>query len=87
MPAHPRDRLSRVFRHDFHVIHVVLKEHVVRSSRLHDFESLPDKTAGNLTVADGESITFKYRIFMHAGDEKEGKVAEKYQDYLKQKKE
>jgi hypothetical protein len=51
----------------------------------HDFESLSDKTAGNLTIADGESITFKYRILMHAGDEKEAKIAEKYQDYLKRK--
>jgi hypothetical protein len=53
----------------------------------HDFENLKDnKTAGNLTVAKGESITFKYRILMHAGDEKAAKVAEKYEEYVKQKK-
>jgi hypothetical protein len=41
--------------------------------------------AGNLTVADGESITFRYRIYLHAGDEEQAKVAQKYQDYAKQK--
>ena len=51
----------------------------------HDFESLPDKMAGNLTVADGESITFRYRIYLHAGDEQQAKVAEKYQQYVKPK--
>jgi hypothetical protein len=40
-----------------------------------------------LTVPKGESITFKYRILMHPGDEKEAKVAEKYEQYVKQKKE
>jgi hypothetical protein len=51
----------------------------------HDFESLPDKMAGNLTVADGESITFRYRIYLHSGDEQQAKVAERYQQYVKQK--
>jgi hypothetical protein len=51
----------------------------------HDFENLPDKTAGNLTVEDGKSITFKYRLYIHSGDEKAAKVAEKYQDYVKGK--
>jgi hypothetical protein len=52
----------------------------------HDFENLKDdKTAGNLTVAKGESITFKYRILMHPGNEKQAKVAEKYDEYVKKK--
>ena len=49
----------------------------------HDFESLPDKTAGNLTVPAGKSITFRYRFYLHTGNEQEGKVAEKYKDYVK----
>ena len=49
----------------------------------HDFESLPDKTAGNLVVPAGKSVTFRYRIYIHEGDEKESKVAERYAEYLK----
>jgi len=49
----------------------------------HDFEKLPDKTAGNLTVAAGKSITFRYRFYLHEGDEKQGQVAEKYRQYAK----
>jgi hypothetical protein len=47
----------------------------------HDFEKLEDKSAGNLTVAAGESITFRYRFYIHEGNEKEAKVAEKYVEY------
>jgi hypothetical protein len=49
----------------------------------HDFESLPDKTAGNLVVPAGKSVTFRYRFYLHEGDEKQGKVAERYADYTK----
>lgn len=49
----------------------------------HDFESLPDKSAGNLTVPAGQNITFRYRFYLHEGDEKEANVAEKYEQYVK----
>jgi hypothetical protein len=49
----------------------------------HDFESLPDKTAGNLTVPAGKSITFRYRFYLHAGDEQQANVAAKYEQYVK----
>lgn len=49
----------------------------------HDFESLPDKTAGNLVVPAGESVTFRYRFYVHEGDEKQSKVAERYAEYVK----
>ncbi len=49
----------------------------------HDFEKLADKTAGNLVVPDGKSITFRYRFYLHEGDEQQAKVAEKYQEYIK----
>ena len=48
----------------------------------HDFESLPDKSAGNLTVAAGKSITFRYRFYLHEGDDQQGKVAEHYREYV-----
>lgn len=49
----------------------------------HDFEKLPNKTAGNLLVPAGQSITFRYRLYLHEGDERQAKVAERYQQYIK----
>ena len=49
----------------------------------HDFESLPNKTAGNLTVPAGKSVTFRYRFYLHEGDEQQAHVAEKYTEYAK----
>jgi len=48
----------------------------------HDFEKLSDKSAGNLTIPAGQSVTFRYRFYVHQGDEKQAGVAEKYQQYL-----
>jgi len=49
---------------------------------LHDFEKKP-AGAGNLKVAAGQSVTFRYRFYVHRGDEKEGKVAQHYEEYVK----
>jgi hypothetical protein len=49
----------------------------------HDFESLPDKTAGNLIMLAGKSVTFRYRFYLHEGDDQQAKVAEKYKQYVK----
>jgi hypothetical protein len=49
----------------------------------HDFEKLRDKAAGDLTVPAGKSITFRYRFYLHEGDERQAKVAERYNDYVK----
>jgi hypothetical protein len=48
----------------------------------HDFEKLTDKAAGNLTVEPGAKVTFKYRLYLHPGNELEGKVAEQFRRYL-----
>jgi hypothetical protein len=46
-----------------------------------------DKSAdGSHTLAAGESITLRYRVLFHKGDEKEGKVAEAFEKYAKEKK-
>src|ERR1041385_5999866 len=42
------------------------------------FENLPDKHAGDLKIAKGESLTFRYRFYFHDGDTKQAKVAEHY---------
>jgi hypothetical protein len=48
----------------------------------HHFENLRDPTAGNLVVPAGESITFRYRFYIHEGDDQQGKVAERYQQFV-----
>jgi hypothetical protein len=47
---------------------------------LHDFEKKP-AGAGNLNIPAGKSVTFKYRFYIHEGDEKQARVAERYKEY------
>jgi sugar phosphate isomerase/epimerase len=47
---------------------------------VHNFEDKP-KGVGDITIPAGESLTFKYRFYFHKGDEKQGKVAEHYNEY------
>jgi hypothetical protein len=52
---------------------------------VHDFERKP-AGAGNLTIPTGGSITFKYRFYLHEGDEQQAKVADRYKEYVSQTK-
>ena len=52
---------------------------------IHDFESKPAGT-GDMPIAAGTSVTFKYRLYLHEGDEIQGKVKEQYEAYVKQTK-
>lgn len=47
----------------------------------HDFERLPDRTVGNLTVVPGKPITFRYRLILHEGDAQAADLAQKYRQY------
>jgi hypothetical protein len=51
----------------------------------HDFESTKEKklpaTAGDLTIPAGGSVTFRYRIIFHMGDEKAAKIADQYKAF------
>lgn len=48
----------------------------------HDFENLKDQPkAGDFEIAAGKSVTFRWRIYFHLGDEKTAKVAEHYTTY------
>jgi hypothetical protein len=48
----------------------------------HDFENMKDqKQAGDLTIPAGESVTFRWRLYFHTGDEKDAKIAERYKEY------
>ncbi len=47
----------------------------------HDFEKLKDKSAGDLVVPSGQSITFRYRFYLHQGTDQDAQVATKYKEY------
>jgi hypothetical protein len=47
---------------------------------VHDFEKKP-KGTGDFTIPAGQSVTFRYRFYMHEGDEKQAGVAKEYQEY------
>lgn len=45
------------------------------------FEKLPDKNAGDFTIAPGKSATFRYRFYFHRGDAEQARVADHFRDY------
>jgi sugar phosphate isomerase/epimerase len=47
---------------------------------VHYFEKKPAGT-GDLVIPAGQSVTFKYRLYFHEGDDKQAKVAEHYREY------
>jgi sugar phosphate isomerase/epimerase len=47
---------------------------------IHDFEKKP-AGAGDMVIPAGQTVTFKYRFYFHKGDEKQGKVADRYAEY------
>jgi hypothetical protein len=49
---------------------------------LHDFPDGKEKN-GSHTIKKGETMTLKYRVLLHKGDEKEGHVAESFAEYSK----
>jgi len=48
---------------------------------VHDFERKPPGT-GDLEVAEGDSLTLRYRFYLHAGGPDAARVAARYQDYV-----
>lgn len=49
---------------------------------VHDFEKKPAGT-GNLVMPPQGTLTFKYRFYVHEGDETQAKVAERYAEYIR----
>jgi hypothetical protein len=47
----------------------------------HEFEKLSNKVAGNFAVGPQGKVTFKYRFYLHPGNDKEAKVAEHFRHY------
>jgi hypothetical protein len=48
----------------------------------HFFEKNPNEHQGDLKFAKGQSLTFRYRFYFHAGDEKQGRVAEHFKEFV-----
>jgi hypothetical protein len=48
---------------------------------VHDFEKKPPGT-GAMIIPEGVTMTWRYRIYIHTGDDQEGKVAAAYADYI-----
>jgi hypothetical protein len=51
----------------------------------HDFEGLSDHHAGDLKIAAGQSVTFRYRVIVHEGDERQAGIAELFEEFSKAK--
>ena len=52
---------------------------------VHDFEQKP-AGAGDFKISAGQSVTFRYRFYLHEGDEKQADVAKKYEQFAAEKK-
>jgi len=50
---------------------------------LHYFENKP-AGAGDMKVPAGKELTFRYRFIIHAGDEKDSRIAERYEEYSRE---
>lgn len=48
------------------------------------FENLQDRSAGDMKLPRGQSVTFKYRFYFHEGDEIQAQVARRYAEYIAQ---
>ncbi|MBI3416977.1 MAG: PmoA family protein [Verrucomicrobia bacterium] len=52
---------------------------------VHEFEKKP-KGTGDFKVSSGGSVTFRYRLVLHAGDEKQADIAAHYKAFVSQSK-
>ncbi len=52
---------------------------------LHDFEKR-EKGAGNMKIPAGGTVTFRYRVILHPGDERQAGIAKRYAEYVRQTK-
>jgi hypothetical protein len=51
---------------------------------IHYFEKAPEG-AGDIEIPAGQSVTWRYRIYLHEGDEKQADVAGRYRQYVSEK--
>ena len=49
----------------------------------HEFEKTSDPHSGDIKIPAGKSVTFRYRFYIHEGDEKQASVADRFAEYAK----
>jgi len=49
----------------------------------HEFEKTSDPRSGDMVIPAGKSATFRYRFYVHEGDEKQARVDERFTEYAK----
>ncbi|MEY4387366.1 MAG: hypothetical protein RLY20_2649 [Verrucomicrobiota bacterium] len=49
----------------------------------HEFEKLSNENVGDLKIPAGQSVTFRYRILIHAGSADDTKLRECYEDFAR----
>ena len=52
---------------------------------VHDFEK-KESGSGDLKIAAGKSVTFRYRVYLHEGDTDQAQVGQRYEEYKSQAK-
>jgi len=48
----------------------------------HEFEKLSNEKVGDLKIASGQSVTFRYRFYLHSGTAEEAKVGERFDEFV-----
>lgn len=48
----------------------------------HEFEKLSNERVGDLKIPAGQSVTFRYRFYLHNGNAEEAKVAERFEEFV-----
>jgi hypothetical protein len=50
----------------------------------HEYDSSEPKGSGAFTLPAGKSLTFRYRLLLHEGDDKQGRVAQKFSEFARE---
>lgn len=49
----------------------------------HEFEKTSDPRSGDIVIPSSKSVTFRYRFYVHEGDAKQARIAERFAEYAK----
>ncbi|HEX7010788.1 MAG TPA: DUF6807 family protein, partial [Phycisphaeraceae bacterium] len=50
----------------------------------HDFDKAAPEGSGDMTLKNGDSVTFKYRFYFHEGDHAAANIPQAYQQWTRQ---
>ena len=81
---HGSDALDPRFVYDTERHHALMKEAESLPSLLLNSAAAANAVmlgAGDMKIPAGGSVTFRYRVILHSGDEKEGQIGARWDDY------